>query len=756
MLSILDKDKGDQIFTSLSNGDIRTQFKTRDSFTSFIKYNNYLDYDVTHNLLSTPGTLKSNGINIIVFQKKIIQIKKMLEKEQIREDFTMLCQDDEDVGNIIEPKRDTIFLLKENKNFYPIVLVIKDDEESKNMDVVKIFTYENKENNIVNHIRDFYEKNCQSNLLNNMFHGSAILTAKALRNKLIELNDKNYLIKYQNIDMRNKCKYIVTQNNLIIPVQPSGSLYNVQLVKNLETYVLSLENTLKQLKLLYDKSNGNIPIKPIGVYYCEKKSDTVKVIAVMTEHKHIIPVTTEDIEIKWLHSNNLIHENRPLTDKIDNELIKGKSHTKIDDRTLEINKDLYENESYELFRLEFSEYINRNENLTLSKKIENLILSEKLNRLQKIDNLRLILYRLIDKELYNIYKGLVERKSNIKIEDIINDNEVTDFSSEQEGGKYDKLISMTTKYPDLSKYAVANERFTCSIHRDKDECNANHHCHWKQSGCYMSIPKSLIIVFVNKLSEELALRNLKAFEVMKIDDYYVSDIVNYDNFTERAGQKIIRSSSSNIANALNKIFGSNTPTIGRKREKQNEFNYMQLNIENPMLMSKDTYIQTIIPDNYSIFRGYSNCYFWINNKYIESESRNLGYYSLLQTELSNYFKSLVIEWMRSEKHIKLISHDIGKYITIKTTLDDTIRQFAINVLRVEGTTTNCVVELYVLSKINKIPIIVLNQENEVVYTFSNGMVDNKQNVNLEKSIVLRLTTIKGNDIPIKIESIYSK
>jgi hypothetical protein len=90
ILNILENDKHDQLFTSLNNGDIKTQFLSREKYIEFIKNGLFLDYDILRDILCIPNVLYKYGANIIVFNKTITVIKKSLEKEQIKEDYVML------------------------------------------------------------------------------------------------------------------------------------------------------------------------------------------------------------------------------------------------------------------------------------------------------------------------------------------------------------------------------------------------------------------------------------------------------------------------------------------------------------------------------------------------------------------------------------------------------------------------------------------------------------------------------------------
>jgi len=792
MIETLLKDKNEQIFTSLNNGDIKTQFSNREQYIQFIKNNGYLDFDMINSLLSIPGVIVAGGLNIIIFQKKITVIKKTFEKEKIREDFTIGCQNTEDLYNLTDPNRQTLIMMKENKNYYPIILVKKDNENTKNIEINKIFNYENKNDNIVHHILDFFSKNCHGSFMDVVAYRDTSITAKELIHILISFSNKEFHPKYQIIDVRNKCKYVVTNNNLILPTRPSGSLYNIQIVKTIDRYILGFNEAVQLLNELYKLSDKKIPVKPFGVYYDEKHEKILNVTGITTKTRDVIPIKSEKISTDELDKLNLIYENKPLTDKIDLELLKGNKNYKIDNRILSVNFDKYQTESYELFRLEFSDYINRAENVSIKSKIENIMLDNNINRKDKVDKLRLIIYRLIDKDLYDKYKKIIQNNTSINIEETnidVDDEATTDTDSDtitetnsdsnsndenisdinkQTGGKYDKLLHIATKVPELVDYQVENDRNVCVKNKDKGVCNKNPHCHWTHSGCYMSLTKDMIIMFVNKISEDLALNDLKAFEIMKVGNYFVSDIVDYNKFTERNDQMIIRSSSNSIKKKLGELFGKdNAPKIGKRRQgKFAEVNYQQLNIDNPLIDMKDFYLQNIIEGNLTIFRAYVNGYYWVDNKYNDIESKNLGYYSLLQTDLANYFRSLIIEWLQNRNNKEEIDRELIKFMDIKKTVKNPLQEFIIKLAQDIPTLTNCIIELYVLSKINHIPIVVLIDDN-IKYIFDNGLLynanDQKSNKNIiqkykaRKDVInITFNYITNQKIPDDINVIYYK
>lgn len=853
--SILEKDKNDQIFTSLNNGDIKTQFATREAFLSFIKSGEFLDFDLMNNILSVPNVLSKNGLNIVVFQKKNIIIKKTFEKEKIREDFVVQCQNPEDIIGLRDINKDCIFLIKENKNYYPIVMVFKDNEATKSMDVIKTFKYKNEANNIVHHVNDFYEKNCIGSFMDNIIKKNVSLTAKLMDFNLSKLSDKNYHVKYQFIDVRNKCKYLITNNGLIIPVRPSGSLFDTPIIKNIDKYIQDYNTTFNNLTHLYKISEKNIPTKPMGVYYDDEDTkhnskEILRVNAIMTKTHDIIPVKSIDIKISKLETDKLVYENKPLTDKVDVEISKGKNNYSIDDRIISVNYDKYDNESYELFRLEFGEFINKKENISIKGKLEDIMASIDLNKKEKVNKIKLLLYKLIDKSLFDSYKHILSMgseisKENIKdienikhidvtqdtdnfqiegknkktgfyvdddqenddnnsVDDVIENDPDDDRESDDElrGGnvsstdlsstdlsttdlsttddkhlferqKGEKLVHILNKVPDLENYQVNNDRIICNTHESKDKCNVNPHCHWTHSGCSYALTKEMLIQFINKISEELAQNELKAIEIMRVEGYYVSDIVDYSRFTERPNQKIIRSTSNNIKKVLNETFGKESiPTkIGRRKSaKMLDVNYQQINADNPMLDLKTFYIQKIIDGNLTLFRAYVNGYYWLQNKYSDTENRNLGYYNPLQTDLANYFRSLIIDWLNDSKNRKFVTKNMGKYLDIKKTTKDVINEFIIRLAKDINVMTNCVIELHILSKINRnTPLVVWDDYNNPIYIFDKGLVyDSSHDKSIPSEYVkyvksdninvinLRFSFLPHNKVPIDIEVIYFK
>ena len=790
-IKAITEDNNEQIFTSLNNGDIKSQFITREKYIEFIKYSDYLDFEIINNLISIPGVLTKTGLNIMLYNKRVELIKKSLEKTKIREDFYLLCQNPEDPYSITDKTKETIFIIKEGRFYYPMVMVYKINETDKNLEEIFRFKYDEKEDNIIHHSLDFYRKNCHSSFLDEMIFKDMALSARDTYLILKELKKEEYLPKYQIIDPRNKCKYIITQNNSIIPVRSSGSLPNLMIIKNIDKYFLNFKDTFKRLIEIYNLTKGKLPIKPIGVYYDEKTDGKIKVNAITTRYHDFIPVIIEDISVKEIESMGLVLENKPLYDKIDKEIAKGKSNILIDNRILDVNYQNYFEESYNLFRFELSNFLNKQENANIRQKLMNIIENKKFTRFMKLNKIKIILFRLTDKELY---KNFSQKLKDLEVEDEttkiienelenieINEEEVIDNtesenvniidkqtldtetdSEEIQTGGANRFIHVLNRIPDIKKYKVKNDREYCEEFKNKDTCNRNSHCYYSNNSCRLGLTREMLLKFVNRVGEELSRNDIKAFEIMRIGDYLVDDIVDYNYFKEKEGVKIAKSTSNTIRKTLSELFGKDSiPTIGKKKiSKGEKVNLVELNTKYPIKELSDRYIQEIIPNNLSIFRAYVNAFYWNKNPLYDLYSRNLGFYSLLQTDLANYFKSLVMDWLQKSNNQKLVEEILGKYINKddKQSIKKYLGDFIVNIGNNITDTTNCLIELLALSALQDYPILVINENDKPKFYFKEGRFKNSNidNKNTKDTIILRFSYITNDKIPNDIEVVYNK
>lgn len=747
IIKALEDDKQNAIFTALNNGDIRTKYETRENFINFIRISPHLDFDIFNHFFSMPKILKKSGINIIVFEKKTIIIEKTLEKESRRDDFVLLCQNTEESDNIKDMERDNIILMKEGRYYYPIVKVEKKDQDNKDVTIQKTFKYIKNPDNLIYNVSDFYEYNCKLDNIDISAYKKNNPIAKIVYQKLNELNNKNYKPRYQIIDSRNKCKYIITENSTIIPTNPSGSVYQMPILKHMSNKHLSFDATYKNLQELSKLTKGILHINPIGVYYTSKTKENVKIIAIMTELYSSIPIIEQTVSLKSLENKNLIIENKPLFDKIDEEINKGDDNLVIDERIKKINYDEYYSESYELFRLELSKYLSDPDNVNARNKIVKIIKDKKAIKREKISRIQEFLYRVIDKRLFDLFKNT------------------------QSGGKYNKFVHIGKT--DIKDYTIKNSRQVCSINTDREKCNNNPHCRWSHDNCYFTLSEKLIIHFINKVSDELINNELKGNEILQNDNYFVSDIANYNIFKERKGQRIMKNTNTNINSMLVDIFGKdNVPKIGKRYSyRTTDIDLLGMNADNPMHDFGEYTVQKVIDNNLTIFRSYANGYNWIKNKLYDFENRNLGYYSSLQTDMANYFKSIVIDWLIDNNNEQTIRNNLLEYLgayknTTKST-QDIVMEFINKISRDVNTSSTGIVELYVLSVLFSIPIIIYDDLNNILFAFDNGVLydsyKNKINTNKYKqadvarnSVNIKFALTEKYAIPTDIETIYYK
>ena len=172
------------------------------------------------------------------------------------------------------------------------------------------------------------------------------------------------------------------------------------------------------------------------------------------------------------------------------------------------------------------------------------------------------------------------------------------------------------------------------------------------------------------------------------------------------------------------------------------------------------FIQNIIPNNYTVLRAFCNSYYWINNNLLNKKSRNLGYYSDLQTNLTNYFIGSIISFLSDENNKSYIFSNLEKYINLSINL------YIQNLSTPNNFYQNGIIELTILSKIYNICIVILNNYFDIIYIFKNGVIiydsqNSKQDIKkynnedfLKNNIVILYDYSIKSSKPNKIKSIY--
>jgi hypothetical protein len=726
MIKTLQSDTKDKIFTYLNNGDIKTMFTTREKYINYIKSGTYLGIDIVGELLAIPSVLTKNGINYYVLQKNIIQIKKALEKTKYNETYLIECLNKENMINNNDENRDNIILLKDEKYYQPIFMINKDEKVDKNIKLFKTFKLNNKDpTSAINILRSYNELNCNKSIFDII--NKQLITAKLIISK-IENNSKFKPVT-QYIDNNNKCIYIETLSGLLIPVNISGvdykytnkSVHNINLPK-----ILNFKATLTLLEE-FNLLDIDFKLIPYSVQYTEVKKNEYMIVSILFKNELNIPINPQYVKKTDLNKLNLKIEHKSLDDTINTYI--HKNEIIYDTRNERVKNNIYENESYQLFRLELSVFLQKNK--SIKKQIINIVNSDAND---KKHELKKLLFNTIDKNTYSLY---LESQTGGNIQKII------------------KWIHKINKIPNLQDYVVSNVRESCSIYKSNNRCIQNSHCKYNNDVCGLQLTQEMIIIFVNRIIEELVNNGLEYKELLHIENYYVSDVVDNTQYTNRLHQKIIKTSNITIDKILEDLFGKqNIPIIGKRFNNKN----MKQTYEEvyPLQELGKIYIQHIINNNDSNLRAYSNEYYWLINPLYDTQYRNIGYFSLIQTNLAYYFKALIIDWLinnsseiKNDSFFKQYKFDdllILKYF---------IKKYRKSIINTIG-----LIEFYILSKINiEYPIILYNQYNDIINIFHNGQVDTNKYKNYESSknsIQIKHTYKHNRDIPSSISVIYNR
>jgi hypothetical protein len=704
----LKNDASMTIFTYLNNGDVKTQFENIQDYIRFIESNTVLEGGLIDDLLCLPGVLYTGGINIYVFEKQ-------------EDDFIVTCRNPENIVYFRDPNRANVFIIKENNNYFPIYLVKKKETSKKNaspsarrtlalrarrmrlartpstnedVQIERYFTY----SNLLEHIWNYFHSNCTG------------INLKDIKLPIAKVLALDVAVKVQIVDTRNKCRYLVT-SDVMLPVKPSGCLPNVPIETDYRKHVRSLSDTVAAIAN-YNKKD----YRPKGFIFKSKQGTDI-ITALSFANSIYLPIIEIDRDDDMLNrlmgsigvSNYELLE-LSLYDKIDEEIVRENPEVVYDERSVRVATNRYITEGYELFRLEFSNYLANNQ------KVKDKLL--KLIQAKDANAIKQHIYSIIDKNLETEFTGAL-----------------------QQGG----FSHIENNLPDVKGYRPVNHRELCQT-LDADKCNTNIHCALHGNKCLFRVSTEHLINYVNKITNDFLYNEVKMKEVFNLEDYYVSDIISYDVYNQRSNQKIIKSDNMNISKIMSELFGKkNIPIIGKKKVQRIEKSMVEENQRNKIQRAGDKYYQTVINFN-PLFRAYANGFYWLKNNGANVIYRNIGYYSKLQTDLSNYFRSLVFDWILDTKNQNKLQINLEEFKHQLATSKDIsmLGQY----------------ELYILNKIHGIPVVIYDQYDTPVIlidgeVFYDNIVLPKEAIHIQYHLsdVFSVKKIKSL-VPNKIVSVY--
>ncbi len=738
MIKFLENDKDNKYFTYLNNGDICESFKTREDFIEYIKTSNYLEYNLIGELTSIPGVITQSGINYYILSKQTVVVKKALEKEQIKERYYLDCLNSENFNQLDENK-DIVILIKEGKYYFPIYRVQKDEKINKKILLQKHFSQIGPLEKIIKELKNYHFKSCKNTLINQITSNNSLVA----KNIIEKLSKTKIQIKKQYIDDRHKCRYLELDNGIFLPTRPSGIsyLYSFSNIRNIKSGWLNLSNTIKLLENV--EKVLNLDYKPNAVFYDKKTDSKIKIISILLNNGLSIPITNETVDEKDIKKLALSIRFQPLEETINQEIINYDNQIIYDERVQRVKEHNYMNESYNLYRLELSLHLDENQDI--KEKIIGIVRNSKLPTKDKKHELRKILFQIIDPKLASQYK--LSGSSGDK----------------QDGGSKtnkDIMAFLIKDIPNLKDYIIYNVRDYCEINNTKDKCNSNLHCTWRNDSCKLQLLENLAVDFVNKVIEEMVQDGIKFKEIIQESNYYVSDIVDYTQYTNRSDQKIIKASNFNINKLMSELFGKDKiPIIGKRQMIKTIGDTVEDTYPELIELGKQ-FIQLVIGNKDSIIRAYVNSYYWINNPLYDIESRNLGYLSDLQTSLTYLFKADIIDFIQNNLHKG--DPAIKKYLENYFKNEQNFFESTLNKFRKTSFNTDGKVELFILSHLIPLPIVVYDNYSNIKYIFLQGEIPvTSENIktftsdkNLNKTIFLKFEFDSSNTIPKNINSIY--
>jgi hypothetical protein len=343
-------------------------------------------------------------------------------------------------------------------------------------------------------------------------------------------------------------------------------------------------------------------------------------------------------------------------DIIDREILKGPENIIVDDRILKVNKVEYIEEGFVRFKLELSELV--------SSKVKYQDELDELCNEMKVTKVKEYIYRLISQN---------------------------------------NLINVIPKTPKLDNYKITNFRQLCKL----DQTCSHIHCGKSKNSkvCQLQVTDEILENYIKRLSNDIVYNIIKRQEILKKYPYSVDDIYNYDFFSSKQNEKILKTSNLTIDSILKEIYGENNiPIIGRKKLVKVA---QETELYAPKIFGNK--IEQLVKKDNGFYRSIINGLYWIKNPLLDTEYRNLGYDSTLQNDIVNLFKGKIIQWLFDENNLQ----DLYSHFNIKS-----IPQLKEKLVSQEAIDSMYRYELYILSEILNYKIIVLNQYDEKILEFN--------------------------------------
>lgn len=663
----------------VKNGQLLHYYKTIENLKEALRYINNPSLEDLHDILCYPGIISAAGINIYLFKKS--------------GDYFLRCINYEDIHQYKDTSRDIVVILEEEGIYYPVLLVLK---HRYRIEVERVYR-EERAAEIRRLLQPYLDNNCN------------IVTTEQLIShfypKIIYPMIKDS-VTGQFLNSRFKCVFVVLGEEFLLPVSEGGAMHGVRLVEDINVFKHGLKESLELIRK-YGEKYPQLRLKARAVVYNEVKGEgserRYRVYGFQIDEVRVVPMKVELLTKKEIYAivpKEIIMKNELIMSKIDRQI--ARRSRIYDERVAAMNTYLYESELYELLRLHLSHYFVTN--TELRKKVLEILGEDKpLDTRRR--TIKLFLLRILSPKLYN---KLAQRS----------------VSGQNE------LVVLGEKKVD--NYELANVRELCELKGPGTICDSSSHCFTHNNRCKLMISSKLLLDYIQKITEEIVIAGIKREELFNNDKYYVTDIVNTSYFTSRDGQSIIKRESGKGSS----IHGEKIlKTIFQTEEEI--FDEEGIDYTESYKIFGNIIEQPIIPNNNTIFRAFANGYYWLNSVGSSIEEKNLGYYSRTQTNIANYVKSKIIDWI-AENDYSLPGYraDELELILNKVIMFDSY------------VPTNAYdVELVLLSAIFKVGIVVLDNKNNEIKRYG------RKNKN---SITIKLEFKHETDAIGNVYAIYYK
>lgn len=308
----------DDIFKNLNSGNLYWKYNGDiNQYKAILDIDNlnYIDIHDIWDLMSREKVLSHLGINIIIFeiQKKTVGVNEI-------EELHIICPQDQEIDHFFSLSKSTIFLFKgDEQQFEPILNYFS------NTDRISQFAFA--QENLIT-LANWYKETCALTGIDSS------MTAKSL--------SQNFKITKQLVDPFNKVQFLLDQNEFLIPTIPSGFILNIphESSKYVKKYMKLYDDTFNFLK------QNNFEPKSVLV-----KDNYIK--GIITKNDRIVPVILEP------YNEQLPKEDESLILDIENVDQAILTDLPKNDFT-NVKKQIFREEAYQRFRLEFSHYIASN------------------------------------------------------------------------------------------------------------------------------------------------------------------------------------------------------------------------------------------------------------------------------------------------------------------------------------------------------------------------------------------------------------